>query len=270
MNIQHSRSLLFVPGDRPERFNKAKDSGADCIIIDLEDAVNPSAKAYARDAIRDYLLAGGSAYIRINPLDSHYASGDLELCSLPGVEGIVIPKAESPNQLTQLYTQMRPNQALLPLIETAAGLTIAGEIAQVKGVQRLIFGSIDFCLDLQLEDNHAVLAPYRAMLVLASRRAGLPGPVDGVTLTIQHQQELHQAISQAQQAGFRGKLCIHPNQVAEVNAGFTPSAEMLAWAETILQIAATSNGAFQHEGKMIDAPVLARARQIQASTHCWP
>lgn len=270
MEIQHCRSLLFVPGDRPERFVKAKASGADSVIIDLEDAVAPSAKDTARTACREYFQGGGSAYIRINSLDSPWVNEDLRLCLLPNVAGIVLPKAESAEQLLWLRSQTRSGLPLLPLIETATGLASAGEIAKVEGVKRLLFGSVDFCLDLNLDESFDVLAPYRAMLVLASRRANLPAPVDGVTLAINHQKGLRLAISQAQQAGFSGKLCIHPTQVGEVNEGFTPSSEMLDWAKSVLQMAATSKGAFLYEGKMIDAPVLARARQLQARQHCWP
>lgn len=270
MNIQHSRSFLFVPGDRPQRYAKAVASGADAVIIDLEDAVAPAAKESARAACRDYLAGGGRACIRINSLETQWGQSDLALCMLEGVAGIVLPKAETAQQLARLREHTRPGVALLPLIETAAGLAAAGTICAAPGVQRLMFGSVDFCLDLGLDEDRDVLAPYRAMLVLAARSARLPGPVDGVTLAIDDQAALRLATGQARQAGFSGKLCIHPSQVAGVNAGFLPSAAQLDWANAVLTRAACSEGAFAFEGKMVDAPVLARARQLLEQHNCWP
>ena len=125
-------------------------------------------------------------------------------------------------------------------------------------------GSVAFCLHLCLEEDLEVLAPYRAMLVVAARSAWLPGPVDGLTVAIADQAALRLATGQARQAGFSGKLCIHPSQVADVNAGFLRSAAQLDWANAVLARAACSEGAFAFEGEMVDAPVLARARQLLA------
>ncbi|OYU42861.1 MAG: CoA ester lyase, partial [Burkholderiales bacterium PBB4] len=153
-----ARSLLFVPGDRPERFAKAHASGADAVILDLEDAVAPAAKAAAREACRQYLAGGGAALLRINALDSGWANDDLELCRLPGVQGVVLPKADSATAV--LAAAQRSGKPVLPLIESAPGLINLREIAAARGVSRLLFGSVDLCLDLGIEGDENELASH--------------------------------------------------------------------------------------------------------------
>jgi citrate lyase subunit beta/citryl-CoA lyase len=127
-----------------------------------------------------------------------------------------------------------------------------------------LFGTVDFCLDLNIEDDHVALASHRAWLVLISRAASLQPPVDGVTLSLADEASLSADALAAKRLGFGGKLCIHPSQVATVNQSFQPSAVQLEWARQVLALAASKPGAFQFEGKMVDAPVLAKARQLMA------
>lgn len=267
MNPLQARSLLFVPGDRPERYAKAVASGADAVIIDLEDAVAPDAKAAARAAAHEYLCGGGHALLRINALDSVWAEDDMPLCGAPGVLGVVCPKTEHPTDLARIASHMRPGTSLLPLIETAKGLRDIHSIAAADRIGRLLFGSVDLSLDLNLapSEHEEELSSYRALLVLASRAAGLAPPVDGVTLNLQDDAALARATQTARRAGFGAKLCLHPVQIATVHRAFAASAEELAWAERVLNNARGQTGAFQFEGRMVDTPVLQRARRFLSS-----
>ena len=256
------RSYLFVPGDRPERFDKALRSGADSVILDLEDAVAPAAKAGARDAVARWLDAAGArpVLVRINAPQTDWFADDLRLCAHPAVLGIVVAKAESPELLAEVAARA-PRQAVLPLIESAAGFDALRTLAASAGVTRLVFGSIDFQADLGIDGEDDALLYFRSQLVLASRLAGLDAPVDGVTTAIDDEAAVARDTARARRLGFGAKLCIHPKQVAAVNRGFTPSEAELGWARRVLA-AAESGGAVAVDGKMVDAPVLARARAL--------
>ena len=262
-----ARSYLFVPADRPERYAKALASGADAVIVDLEDAVAASAKDGARASLAAWLDSGGRGIVvRINDAASRAFDADLGLVSHPGVVGVVVPKAERADDLARVRAAA-PSAALLPLIETAAGIDRVREIAAAPGVQRLAFGSIDFQLDLGIEEGSdgSELLAFRSALVLASRLAALDPPVDGVSTAIDDAGSLEADTRRARRLGFGAKLCIHPRQVAAVNAAFAPSAEELAWAERVVAAAASSAGAaVAVDGRMVDRPVLLRAQSILA------
>lgn len=268
------RSYLFVPGNRPERFSKACSAGADAVIIDLEDAVPATEKAPARSDIAAWLSASQPVsqpvsqpisqpvLIRINSSDSRWFNDDLELCKLPGVAGIVLPKAEQLDDILQARS-VGDSIAVLPLIETARGFANAGELARAPGVQRLMFGSIDFQLDLGINGDDDELLYFRSQLVLLSRLAGLQAPVDGVTTAIDDAGQLRAETLRARRLGFGGKLCIHPKQVGPVNQHFSPTEDEIAWAKRVLHAAAAANGAaVALDGKMIDRPVILKAREI--------
>jgi citrate lyase subunit beta/citryl-CoA lyase len=256
------RALLFVPGDRPERFDKALASGADAVIIDLEDAVDRSRKGIAREAVRAWLHPSRAVIVRVNGPDTPWFAEDLALAAIPGVDAVMLPKAERADTLSILATA--GTRAILPLIETAAGFAEIGNIAGAWGVQRLVFGSIDLRLDLgfreALEDD---LLPFRLQMVLASRVAGIAPPIDGVTMAINDEAQLRIDAQRARRLGFGGKLCIHPRQVAPVRGAFAPSAAEISWAQSILAVAAANpSGAFAVNGEMVDKPVLLRAQAI--------
>lgn len=257
-----ARSYLFVPGNRPERFAKAVNSGADAVIIDLEDAVATDEKVTAREACRDFLTNDGTALVRVNGLHSEWADDDIALCALPAVKGVILPKTESAGEIAVLRSRLRAETPILPLIETATGMLNAAQIASAPGVLRLIFGTVDFCLDVGIESDGDELSYHRALLVLASRGAGIQPAVDGVTLDIRDVDELERASLRARGCGFGGKLCIHPAQAARVNECFSPSIADIDWALQIIRLAESSRGVFTFEGKMVDAPVVARARRI--------
>lgn len=259
------RSLLFVPGNRADRFDKALAAGADAVIIDLEDAVQPAAKLEAREAVRDWLgrsPAGRPVLLRINAAETAWFADDLGLCASPALAGVMLPKAESAAQLAAV--QAAGARMQLPLIESAAGFAALNEIARTPGVQRLAFGSIDFQLDLGMRDAlEDELLYFRSQIVLASRLAGIAAPIDGVSTAIDDAARLQADVQRARRLGFGGKLCIHPRQVVGVHAGFAPSADELAWANRVLEGAAAAGGAaFALDGKMVDKPVLLRAEAM--------
>lgn len=258
------RSYLFVPADRPDRFDKALRSGADAVIIDLEDAVAPSAKSAARQALACWLDADSAAPVtlRINAATSPWFSEDLRLCAHPAVQGVVLPKAEDMPTLAEVAARA-PGKALLPLIETAAGMDAAREMAGAPGVTRLLFGSLDFQLDLGIEGDDDALLAFRSQLVLASRLAGRAAPVDGVTTALGDTEVLARDVARARRLGFGAKLCIHPSQVNAVNLGFMPTEAERDWAQRVLAAAQASGGAaVAVDGKMVDAPVLLRAQRL--------
>jgi len=256
------RSFLFVPADRPERFARAAASGADAVIVDLEDAVAPASKSAARDGLADGLAATASIVLRVNSRDTPWFDDDLRAAAHPAVAAVMCPKTGSADDIAALRSRCA-DKPVLALIETAAGMAGLGTIAAARGVARLVFGSIDFQLDMDIEDDDEALRPFRAQLVLASRVAGLPAPVDGVTTAIADAGALARDARRARTSGFGGKLCIHPAQVAGVNAAFAPTPEQLAWARRVVAAAQASQGAaVAVDGRMVDAPVYARACRL--------
>jgi len=255
------RSYLFVPGNRPERFDKACAAGADAVIVDLEDAVPSADKAAAREAVAGWLSPAHPVLLRINGADSSWFEDDLALCARPGVAGIVLPKAEQEAALTRLFDAGAA--AILPLIESGLGLWNAAALARMPRVQRLVFGSIDFSLDLNIQESHETLLHARSQLVLASRVAGAAAPVDGVTTSFDDPAQVHADALRARALGFGGKLCIHPKQVAPVHQAYAPTAGELAWARRVVAAAeAAQGGAVALDGRMIDRPVILIAQQM--------
>lgn len=257
------RSFLFVPGNRPERFDKACAAGADAVILDLEDAVAPAGKEAARDGVRQWLAAGGRAWLRLNGTGTAWHGQDLDLLDAAGVLGVMLPKAEHADELRSLAAGLRPGVPLVPLIETAVGLWHARDLAAVPGVQRLAFGSVDYQLDLGIQGDGEELLQARSQLVLASRVAGVLAPVDGVTVAIDDEAVLQSDIARARRLGFGGKLCIHPKQVAAVQAGLRPPASDIDWARRVIAAAeAAGQDAVRLDGKLVDLPIIGRARAI--------
>jgi citrate lyase subunit beta / citryl-CoA lyase len=257
------RSYLFVPGDHPGRFAKACSAGAGAVIVDLEDAVPAAEKAGARGALATWLTAAQPVMVRINGAETEWFRDDLELCRMPGVAGIVLPKAERIDHLRSIVEQVGGGALILPLIESAQGFCSALEIARMPNVQRLVFGSIDFQLDLAMQANEDELAYFRSQLVLVSRIAGIVAPVDGVSTALDDPKQLRADTLRARRLGFGGKLCIHPKQVAHVNECFRPSPDEVAWAKRVLEAASSAKGAaLAVDGKMVDRPVILKAQAI--------
>jgi citrate lyase subunit beta/citryl-CoA lyase len=257
-----ARSYLFVPGDRPDRFDKACSAGADIVIVDLEDAVPPSKKIEARAAIGNWLSSGRGIVLRINADTTEWFRDDLHLARAPGVAGIILPKAERIDRALQAICT-DDGKFLLPQIETALGFANARALAAAPGVQRLLFGTLDFQMDLGIDGEGEELAYYRSEMVLISRLADIQPPVDGPCTALDDAVQLSADTRRAKRMGFGGKLCIHPRQVAPVNAAFAPTADELAWARRAMAAAAESNGAaVAMDGRMVDRPVILKAEQI--------
>ncbi|MCY1200717.1 MAG: HpcH/HpaI aldolase/citrate lyase family protein [Achromobacter veterisilvae] len=263
------RSALFVPASRAERIPKALAAGADAVIVDLEDAVEHLAKASARESLCDFLGTNPRArlWVRINDASTPWHDDDLKACrGKPGVAGILLPKAES---LAQVRHVVQAGLSVIPILETAQGILNAGEVAATPGVARLAFGSLDYGLDMGLTPDtpgaETVLDQARVQVLLHSRAAGLAPALDGVFPGVQDQAGLAQAAGRAQQMGFGGMLCIHPAQVAVIHAAFVPAQEELEWARRVVAAHRdTAAGTFMLDGKMVDAPVIARARLVLA------
>lgn len=259
------RAYLFVPADRPERFAKARASGADAVIVDLEDAVAPEAKASARDALAAALDASAPLVVRINAAGTPWFEDDLELCRHPGVAAVMLPKAEGIDAVCTVVEITYKD--VLPIIESARGLREIHSIASVPGVIRLAFGSVDLALDLGIDcapdGAESELLAFRSQVVLASRLAGLAAPVDGVSTAIEDLQRLQADTERSRRLGFGAKLCIHPKQLAIVQAVFTPTSERLDWARRVCKAFETAGGsAVAVDSQMVDLPVYRRAQAV--------
>jgi citrate lyase subunit beta / citryl-CoA lyase len=261
------RSYLFVPGERPERFGKALASSADAVVLDLEDAVAPAAKAAARAAVAALFASGAAAgrlVVRINDEATPWFDDDLALLREAGVRAAMLPKAERPATVERVRAAC-PGIAVLPLVETARGVLAAEALAAAAGVQRLVFGTIDYALDMDLQGPLAAsvgLDAAAARLALASRAHGLLAPVAGVTLALDDEAQLRADMDRARALGFGAKLCIHPKQLAPLHALLAPDADELAAAQRVLEAAeAAGGGALQIDGRMVDRPVIERARR---------
>lgn len=258
------RSYLFVPGDRPERFDKACAAGADVVILDLEDAVTPDRKAEAREAIGSWLQAGGRAWVRVNGSDTEWHLDDCALLEMPGLLGVSLPKAESADQLAALAERLPEPLRILPIVESARGVWNAEQIAAAPKVQCLAFGSVDFQVDTGILGDGEELLFARSRLVIASVLARIGAPVDGVTLDLANLDLLARDVQRARLQGFAGKLCVHPKQVAPINEGFRPAEHEVQWARQVLDTVANHSGvgAISLNGKLIDLPVILRAERI--------
>ena len=257
---------LFVPANRPDRIAKAWAAGSDAIIVDLEDAVAEADKLQARVNLTTALgkqsqidHPGVATYLRINAADTCWYADDINLLSELDIDGVMLPKAESPEALQSLRRALQPEQKILALIETAVGVGHVRAIA--PSCDRLVFGSIDYCSDMGLAHNQTALLHARSEIVLASRIAGLVAPLDGVTTSTNDTALIEADARHSAALGFGGKLLIHPAQIIPARRGFGPSLDEIAWAKRILE-ATQSSGAFAVDGAMVDAPVIAQAEAI--------
>jgi citrate lyase subunit beta / citryl-CoA lyase len=278
------RSLLFVPATSARKVDKAFASVADGVIVDLEDAVAISEKAQARQQAAAFLQTrrSGQVFLRVNAISSTYCYEDLMVAAGAQIDGIVLPKAESSAELATadwLLGQLerkagKPVGAIeiTPIIETAKGLAAAAEIARASPrLRRLAFGAVDLALDMDLDlgDDAGAMANARFALSLASRQAGLEGPLDTVYVDINDPDGLRASAKRARAMGFGGKACIHPAQLEVVNAVFTPSEEELARAREVVtafdRAEAAGAAAVSVGGLMVDYPMVLKARRVLAA-----
>jgi citrate lyase subunit beta / citryl-CoA lyase len=263
------RTYLFVPGNRPERFGKALASGADAVVFDLEDAVAADEKANARAAVDAWAATAdprdrARAVVRINDTTSPEHAADLRLIAEAGVQAVMLPKAETVEQVAAVRAAGAPR--VLALIETARGVEQAGAVAAADGVARLVFGTMDLALDLDLDIEQAPdgLGYAAGRLAVASRIAGLPAPVAGVTPQLGDRARLLADLAWSRRHGFGAKLCVHPAQVEPIHTALAPGDEALAWARRVLAADRAAPGAARLDGRMIDRPVVLQAARTLA------
>ena len=252
---------LFVPGARLDRFEKALQSGADTIIIDLEDSVSEAQKEVARKNLLGLEKKSHNIFVRVNDLDSPYVKEDLACIERCGEVGIMLSKSEDASAIAQWLALHSIERKILCLIETVKGLAATSELMQNRSVIGCAFGHFDFSTDLGCAADLSVLAPYRAELVFQSKLFGKAAPLDCVTADISATDQLKMDCEDAKQRGFGGKLLIHPSQVKPAQSIFLPSKEEYDEAKKLLK-ATASQTILQHEGRMIDKPILKKAKQL--------
>jgi citrate lyase subunit beta / citryl-CoA lyase len=284
-----NRSFLFAPGNVARRVEKALTLDADAVIVDLEDSVAEADKAATRKLAAEALLRPRKArgYVRVNAPSSPFCHGDLMATLSKGVDGVVLPKVESAADLhaidwliwnLELERGIEPGTIdLMPQIETAAGVQRIDRILQARNlrpykaawrVKRVAFGAADYGHDLGLAPtlDEPELADARARVVLASRAAGYENPIDSPWFHFKETEAFARALERSRRGGFQGRLCVHPDQLAPVNAAYLPSAEEVARAERIVsafaQAEARGEAAVQVDGQMVDYPVVFRARAL--------
>lgn len=277
------RSLLFVPASNPHMVEKAFAGVADGVILDLEDAVAVAEKPRAREAAGQLLQAKrpGLVLLRVNAVSTPFCFDDLATAATAAIDGIVLPKAETAAELAMVDWMLAQFEAkatkpaggieIMPIVETARGLAAAAEIARAsRRIRRLAFGAVDLALDLDIDiaDETGPMAQARFLLALASRQAGLQGPIDTVFVDFRDLEGLRASAVRARAAGFSGKACIHPAQLAIVNAVFAPSEAELAYAREIVaafEAAEAAGAAAVSLGDvMVDYPVVEKARRVLA------
>lgn len=280
--MKNYRSVMFAPGIDRRKAEKAMGLGVDVVILDLEDSVDISRKAEARDIVVSALKersAAAELWVRVNPPDTDFFLGDIMAVVAARPDGIMLPKAETAEGVARvdwLVSLLETRHGigkgaieLVPLVETALGVRNAGEIAgSADRVKRLSFGAVDYTLDMGIELTREAeeLFYARSALAVASRSEGLEGPIDTVYTDVKDSQGLAADCRVARSLGFQGKLIIHPSQVGVVNSIFSPTAEELSHARKVVEAyeAALSSGSgvAQLNGKLIEKPVAMRAKKI--------
>ncbi|MFM2043228.1 MAG: hypothetical protein RLY86_1804 [Pseudomonadota bacterium] len=269
--VGRRRTLLFVPGNRPERFEKALAAGADSVCIDLEDAVPPGEKAAARRATLDFAArhdGPGELLVRLNPLRS--ADGIADLAAMLALDrppaAVMLPKLSHAADLDLLDAVLGERATrVVPLVETAAGLAAADAIAAGPRVAALLFGAVDLSAELGCALDWEPLLVARSTLVRACAAAGVQ-LYDVPHIDVADEAGLAETTRRARALGFTGRACIHPRQVPVVNAAFTPSGQEIARARRILDaFAAAGGGVALLDGKLIEKPVARAAHRVLAA-----
>ena len=257
------QSLLFVPGSRPERFEKALASGADLVTIDLEDAVGPADKDSARTSALA-ALGNDRLGIRINGVRTRHGLADLlALANAPVAPPFVmVPMVETVAELEIVHAILGQGIALLPLIETVNGLRVADAIAAAPGIGGVMLGGADFAGELGVAMSWDALLAARAHLVMACAAARVPS-IDVPWLDLDNLDGLASEVARVRDMGFTAKSVVHPKHIDVVHGVMRPTAEHIAEAhEAEAAYAAAGESAVRFKGKMLEAPVMARYRRI--------
>jgi citrate lyase subunit beta/citryl-CoA lyase len=256
------RSWLFAPGHSERFLAKAFDVGADAVLLDLEDAVPTDLKSRARDQVAEVLASHPEAWVRINGPRTEQAAADLAAVS-GRCAGIRIPKVESAGDV-EWVAERTPGAPLTCSVESALGLVHAFEIASCARARDLTYGNVDMALDLGIAGDWEETLYARSVLVVASRAAGKPPPIDGVHVQLDDLEGLRRAAEAARRVGFFGKSALHPSQVPIINEVFQPTDQEMEWAKRVLEAFERSGGAATRleDGEFVDIPVAERARRI--------
>jgi citrate lyase subunit beta / citryl-CoA lyase len=258
-------ALLFCPADRPERFAKAAER-ADAVILDLEDAVLPAAKASARDNVRASDLDPARVIVRVNAPSSAEFTADLAAVASSPFRTVMVAKTEDPSTLDVFDAEY----AVIALCETARGVQAAERIAEHDRVVALMWGAEDLVASLggtasrRPDGAYRDVARYARTRILLSAGAHGKGAIDAVHVDIDDVDGLEDEASDAVASGFRATACIHPSQVSVIRAAYRPDPASIEWARGVLVAAEEERGVFRYEGRMVDEPVLRHARSIIA------
>ena len=263
MTFDLGPALLFCPADRPERFGKALER-ADAIILDLEDAVLPEAKAAARRNVIAADIDPERVIVRVNAPDSDAFAADLEALRATAFRTVMVAKTESGDSLDAFDETF----SLIALCETARGIHAADRIAAHPRVVAMMWGAEDLVASLggtssrNADGMYRDIARYARARVLLESGAQGKAAIDAVHIDIDDAVGLEQEAKDAAASGFRATACIHPNQVAAIRAAYRPDDETVVWALAVLEAAHTERGVFRFQGRMIDEPVLRHARSV--------
>lgn len=256
---------LFLPANRLDRLDRAVYSGADAVVVDLEDAVGEAEKGSARTAMSRVLAEYCSpipVLVRLNGVSTPHFEDDLMAVNELGIGGVMLPKVEISAGLEAIRAGIGPDGVVVGLVETARGLAEARALA--RETDRLAFGSIDFAESIGAAHQRDALLAARSELVLAAAVAGAPAPLDGITRTFKTEEPVEDDALHAASLGLGGKLLIHPAQIAAAIRGFAPDPGEVERARELL--ARADDNAGGHDGAMVDRPVIEAARRrIEAS-----
>ncbi|MEN0136363.1 MAG: aldolase/citrate lyase family protein [Rhodococcus sp. (in: high G+C Gram-positive bacteria)] len=260
LDARHARSWLLVSASRTEDFDLADRSDADAVILDLEDGVVTAERSDARRSVAEWLSGDGAAWVRINAATTEDWSADVDaLCGLPGLQGVMLAKSESGQQVRDTSVRLGGAVPVLALVESARGIEFAFDIASEPATLRLAFGSGDFRRDTGAGAEPDALAYARGRLVVASAAAGIAAPIDGPTLVDDRDTRV-EALAVTRSMGMSGKLCMHAAHTGDVNRELSPSAADAAWADEVIdRLGADGSGV--RSGS--DRPQLARALTIR-------
>ena len=278
------RSYLFAPGNHPRKVEKVFTTGADAILLDLEDAVPLKEKIATRAVVVAAMRAPRRArgYVRVNGLETEWCADDIAAVAGPWLDGLVLPKVESAEQVRQASAWIAAAERaaglpigrleLMAIVETARGVEFANEIAAAdRRLVRLAFGGGDYTNDLDLEwtSEERELDYARARLTHASRLADIEPPVDTVVIAVKDIERFRVSARNGRRMGLYGKLCIHPDQVAPCNEVFTPDAAQVAHARAVVEAferaEASGSASIQVDGQFVDYPIVFKARRILAA-----
>lgn len=270
------RSALFLPASNPRAIAKARTLPSDAVILDLEDAVAPDAKAMAREAAVAAIREGGFGervlVVRTNGLDTPHAADDLAALAETRPAAVLIPKVDDVATLAAARAALGPDVPLWAMIETCRGILSLGAIARSAtelGLTALVAGTNDLAKDMRLPSPPApeALLPLRVQIVVAARSVGLVA-LDGVCNALDAPERLAAECAEGRRLGFDGKTLIHPNQIAAANAGFGPDEAEIAWAQRVVEAftdpAQAALGAIRLDGQMVERLHLAEAERILA------